>query len=430
MRFSLKAALLTLALFLNPSTGWTDDRFDVSYLWHQKHAAVEAYRIRVLGVLGPASASRLKVVKRKNLFGLVYVRAGDIASTKRVAKVHTELLVARNLEPAAPTPARDWKVVTLSGLSSDTQEPIARPSKSSETNRQTPQVALVKQVRVKPRPVKPVHQSKDGSPSLVRPADIERHIEQHIKRLRSKGRIKRDERTAWSVYDFNTGKKLVTINEERPLQAASLVKPFVAAAYLSKVAGGSLTYRSSARGRMERMIQRSDNGATNWAIRKLGGPQRVERLLKQRFPGIFRQTRIVEYIPKGGRTYRNSASARDYSRFLYALWTERFDHSDELKRLMALPGPDRIKTQARKIPRSAKIYNKTGSTARLCADMGIVLLKDRKGREYPYTFIGIIEKQQRAKNYTTWLRSRSRIIGEVSDIVFTNVSKYHGLAKG
>ena len=156
MGFSLKAALLTLALFLNPSTGWTDDRFDVSYLWHQKHAAVEAYRIRVLGVLGPASASRLKVVKRKNLFGLVYVRAGDIASTKRVAKVHTELLVARNLEPAAPTPARDWKVVTLSGLSSDTQEPVARPSKSSETNRQTPQVALVKQVRVKPRPVKPV----------------------------------------------------------------------------------------------------------------------------------------------------------------------------------------------------------------------------------------------------------------------------------
>ena len=86
MRFSLKAALLTLALFLNPSTGWTDDRFDVSYLWHQKHAAVEAYRIRVLGVLGPASASRLKVVKRKNLFGLVYVRAGDIASTKRWPK--------------------------------------------------------------------------------------------------------------------------------------------------------------------------------------------------------------------------------------------------------------------------------------------------------------------------------------------------------
>ena len=193
--------------------------------------------------------------------------------------------------------------MTLSGLSSDTQEPIARPSKSSETNRRTPQVALVKQVRVERARSNPYANHKAGSPGLVRPADIERHIEQHIKRLRSKGRIKRDERTAWSVYDFNTGKKLVTINEERPLQAASLVKPFIAAAYLSKVAGGSLTYRSSARGRMERMIQRSDNGATNWAIRKLGGPQRVERLLKQRFPGIFRQTRIVSTSPKGvGRT--------------------------------------------------------------------------------------------------------------------------------
>ena len=429
MRLSRKLALLTLALFLSPSTAWTDDRFDISYLWHQELAAVQAYRARVVGVLGPASAPRLKVVTRKNLFGLVYVRAGDIASTKRVARVHTQLLVARDLEPAAPTPARTWKIVTLSGSAPEIRKSVAKPTERSETSRETAKVAVLKRARVHPPPVQPAGKP-EKSTGLVRPADIERHIERHIKRLRSKGRIKRNERTAWSVYDFNTGKKLVTINEERPLQAASLVKPFVAAAYLSKVAGGSLTYRSGARGRMERMIQRSDNGATNWAIRKLGGPRRVEQLLKQRFPGVFRQTRIVEYIPKGGRTYRNSASARDYSRFLYALWTERFDHSDELKRLMALPGPDRIKTQARKIPRSAKIYNKTGSTARLCADMGIVLLKDQKGREYPYTFIGIIEKQQRAKNYTTWLRSRSRIIGEVSDIVFTHVSKYHGLTKG
>ena len=92
MRFSFKAALLTLALFLNPSTGWTDDRFDVSYLWHQKHAAVEAYRIRVLGVLGPASASRLKVVKRKNLFGLVYA-CWRYCKHQTGGQVHTELLV-------------------------------------------------------------------------------------------------------------------------------------------------------------------------------------------------------------------------------------------------------------------------------------------------------------------------------------------------
>ena len=104
MRLSRKLALLTLALFLSPSTGWTDDRFDISYLWHQELAAVQAYRARVVGVLGPASAPRLKVVTRKKLFGLVYVRAGDIASTKRVARVHTQLLVARDLEPAAPTP--------------------------------------------------------------------------------------------------------------------------------------------------------------------------------------------------------------------------------------------------------------------------------------------------------------------------------------
>ncbi|MBT6274879.1 MAG: serine hydrolase, partial [Chromatiales bacterium] len=398
--------LLVLALACVPVGAASNGKFDVSYLWHSNPVAVTAYRERVLQVLGPRMAPRLKVVRAENLVGLIYIRSGDKAGAAEVAKTHSKLLKARGLEPAAPMLARTWTVV----------HPVAPATRKNPLRRIQRAAAPKRRIQ--------------KTQARVGTVAIEQAIERHIKKLRAQGRIARDERTAWSVYDFSSGKKLVTINEERPLQAASLIKPFIAAAYFSKVERGGLSYKRSSRNKLERMIQRSDNAATNWATRKLGGPRSVERLLKSHYPGVFRNTYIVEYIPRNGRTYRNKASARDYSRFLYALWNERFDGAAELKRLMALPGPDRIKEHAKLLPRSARIFNKTGSTARLCADMGIVLLTDAKDRQYPYTFIGIIEKSRRAANYTTWLRSRSRVIGEVSDIVFSGISARYSLSTG
>ena len=87
---------------------------------------------------------------------------------------------------------------------------------------------------------------------------------------------------------------------------------------------------------MELAIQHSNNAATNWLIRNIGGPNAVERTLKRRYPGIFQDTSIVEYIPRGGRTYRNKASPHDYSRFLYAVWKGDIVGAREIKRLMAL----------------------------------------------------------------------------------------------
>ena len=61
---------------------------------------------------------------------------------------------------------------------------------------------------------------------------------------------------------------------------------------------------------MRRMIQRSDNRATNWIMRQVGGPRAIERVLKKNYPAMFTKTSIVEYIPAGGRTYRNKASVQ------------------------------------------------------------------------------------------------------------------------
>ena len=229
------------------------------------------------------------------------------------------------------------------------------------------------------------------------------------------------------MYDFTTGEKLVDINEDVQFQAASMVKPFFAMAFYHRFQRGELAYGSQSRTHMRRMIQHSNNYSTNWILKRVGGPTAVQRILAGAYPQIFQNVRIVEYIPRGGRTYRNKASAHDYSRFLYALWQETIPGAAEIKRLMSLPGGNRLYTGARAIPKGTKVYNKTGSTARLCGDMGILVVKDRHGNSYPYTLIGVIEKRGRARNYTAWIRSRGNVIREVSNIVYRDISKRHNL---
>ena len=92
---------------------------------------------------------------------------------------------------------------------------------------------------------------------------------------------------------------------------------------------------------------------------------------------------------------------------------------------MALPGPDRIYTGADRVPAGTKVYNKTGSTAQLCGDMGILVIKDDQGKRFPYTLVGVIEKRNRARNNTRWIRSRGNVIRSVSNIVYDGISQYH-----
>jgi beta-lactamase class A len=253
-----------------------------------------------------------------------------------------------------------------------------------------------------------------------------------VKRLRAEGVIRSDERTSWSVYDFTSGKKLVAINEDVPRQAASMIKPFVAQAYFYQASRSrNVRYTAEVRRSMERMIRRSSNSATNHLMslvsRNAGsrGARDVERVLKQNAPGIFRETKIVEKIPAGGRTYRNLASAHDYSRFLYALWNDQLPYASELRSIMALPNRDRICDGVKSVPANVKVYDKTGSTARLCGNMGIIEAPGRRGGRYPYTFIGIIEKSSRAKNYGSWITRRSNAIRAVSNLVYLDMKERH-----
>ena len=409
----LLASLLGLASL--PTTTDAADYYDVSYVWSHSIDGVRDYRKQVSGVLGPAVAKDLKVVTRDNLIGLVYVRHGDSAGATRVAKSHTGLLRAQGLDAASPIRSKNWTLVGDAGAP------------------QTAAVAASSGVRMTKTATAPAvmpvsRRSRMTSTERTREIhNLEAAVEDYINRLRKDGKLDPDERTGWSVYDFTTGEKLVTINEDEQFQAASLVKPFIAAAFFYKVEKGELSYNRESRRQMERMIQHSNNASTNWVTRKVGGPQAVQGILKQQYPAIFQEIHLVEYIPAGGKTYRNKASVHDYSRFLYALWKENIAGAREIKRLMALPGSDRIYTGVRVVPKGTKVYNKTGSTARVCGDMGILNVKGPDGKWYPYTVIGIIEKEQNAANYTSWIRSRGNIIRNVSGIVYQSIAQNHNI---
>ncbi|MFT5112612.1 MAG: beta-lactamase class A [Parasphingorhabdus sp.] len=417
---------LLLATYLSPAMAG----YDVSYLWHRQLPSVELYMEKVGHVLGPGVSEKLRIVQQPGIYGLIYFRNGSSSKAVQVAKVHTRLLRTRGLERAAAVKSVNWNFVDTNSKNTSKPTPpakkaieaappvVQKPLATSKTN-SVPKAPIITTSAAK---------GKKASLSSEQARELELAIEKKVKRLRAKGLIAKDERTAWSVYDFTSGEKLVDINEDAVFQGASLVKPFFAMAYFHQVKKGSLKFGSTSRRHMERMIQRSNNHSTNWILRKIGGPRAVQKILKNNYPNIFQETRIVEYIPAGGRTYRNRASVHDYSRFLYALWKGEIPGAKEIKRMMALPGKDRLFTGAKSIPKGTKVYNKTGSTARLCGDMGILVVKDKHGNRYPYTLVGIIEKDGRARNYTSWIRSRGNIIREISNIVYRSISRQHNLS--
>lgn len=260
-----------------------------------------------------------------------------------------------------------------------------------------------------------------GSGALVLPytaaadaSKLQSQLNWLVKRQRREGRISSAERTAWSVYDFHSKQKLVAINEDRAMQAASMIKLFVALAYLylNKQAPHKYPYAARQRQTMEKMLVNSSNAATNTIIAWCKGPSNVARLCQKASGWRYKQLRIVESIPAGGRTYRNRASAHDYSRFFYDLWYNKLPHAAELKRLLSMKNHDRISSHI--MADGVTVYDKTGSTGMLCGDAGIVRLANGRA----YTFIGIIERSRRTGNYSTWITTRSAAMREASELVY------------
>ena len=415
----------------------------------------------VARMLGPDVHSRLVIEEPSaGAFVVVYKRHGDAAGTAKVAARHAALLRAQRID-ATVVPERH--LVAVWGSASSEAEPAAvaasAPSGQSATGGGVPVAAAVGaamtgvQAATKvvahreadapaaaPAPAAPPAAAPNPSPAAEAPrapsalalpaavaTPVRDAINAHVQDLRRRGLLAADETTSWYVHALDDDRTWVALNAERELQCASMMKPYVALAFLHKVEDGELTYDDEAKLRLASMIQRSSNTSTNWAIAKVGGPAAVQKLLTTHYGELFPETRIVEAIPPQGRTYKNRSSARDYVRFSRAMWRGDLARSEEIKRLMGLPSRDRLITGAPSIPAGTKVHNKTGSTSHLCGDFGVIVAKKRGGGTVPYAFVGIIEKRSRASSYGAWISARSAVIRSVSDLTYRELKKHYEL---
>lgn len=389
---------------------------------------------------------------------LVYRLLGNETSASAVAKQHQAILKKKKITTSLTKENSNTVVYGESSLINDgdsVKSITCQPSESPENSRLSlkdnslpgtrvsqptsfpmskiaPQVpAKVETATAATNPDKAADTTKGSQLERLAGASsegtkIERAIAEHLDNLRSKGILASDESTGWMVYDLENDRSVAGINANIEFQAASMIKPYVALAFFHKVREGRLQYNEQSKRQMEAMIQRSSNSATNFLMRRAGGPEQCNAILKKYYGHIFKKTEIKEYIPTDGRTYLNSSSPADYVRFLRALWNLDVPYGKEIRRVMALPGRDRL-YYGTTIPRGTLVFNKTGSTARLCGDMGILVTKTRKGDIYPYAIVGIIERRTKASDYGQWMASRSRVIRDVSTLVYEGLKKNHHL---
>lgn len=390
-----------------------------------KNRYTELYRY-----LGEEVGKNLFIEKKDaSNYMLVYRRRGDKQSTLVVARRHACLLRRKKIRTAI-TPENNNEVVF--GESSLLDDPRSAEKADDEAGEAKPEViakaACAPPQTIEITPVAPKTIKKVQKPSTVTAGAtaFEKNIERFIKDLRRKGLIRGDEKTGWMVYDLESDTSLVDINGSMPFQAASMIKPFIALAFFHQVRQGRLSYDPQSRSMMEEMIQHSSNFATNWIMRRAGGPAQCEQILRREYGEIFKNTAIREYIPSGGRTYKNTALPGDYIRFLRALWKNKLPYGKEIRRVMALPGRDRI-YYGTSIPQGTLVYNKTGSTAHLCGDMGILVPRSAQGKRHPYAIVGIIERSSRPSDYGRWMLTRSNVIREVSTLVYEEIKKQHPL---
>ena len=258
---------------------------------------------------------------------------------------------------------------------------------------------------------------------------LEANFESYIKSRRSRRVLAATDRTSFVVYDISKGKKIVSINEDRQMMAASIIKNFVMLAYFHEVKYGRQKHTAANKGKLRAMIQWSSNVETNYFIQLLGGPARVDRILRSNYP-YFKQTRVVEKIPYGGRTYKNMTSARDVSTFFLRLWQGKLPHSEKMKWYFKLKNGDYIYKRTY-IPASVEVYNKTGTVYGLVGDGGVLVLRDPQGRARPYIFVGLMEDRtktntrNRWQSFSDWKNRRAYILRRLSEQAYKYIYEKH-----
>jgi len=369
----------------------------VSYFWAANARVTKAYALKVQNVLKGNEAEKIDVVRsRTGRYGVIYDLDGSHETSAQLAQQHARLLyqagITRQSGLNAACPVRDLGYVSIQQPGKNTRKRLHLPVSSVDSH-------------------------------------LEAEIDAYIKELRRARRLSSTDRTSFVIHDISKGHKIVSINEDQPMMAASLIKNFVMLAYFHEVRQGRLSHTNQNRAHLRNMIQKSYNSSTNYFIRLLGGPRSVNNILKWNY-SFFEHTRIVEYIPRGGRTYRNTTSAHDMNRLYYQLWLGHLPHSAKMKYYLGLPKADRLYDNTC-IPRGVHVYNKTGTVYGMVGDSGIIVITDPKGKQRAYILTAIIEdktktnRRNRSSSFASWVRRRTEILRSVSEGAYEYIYERH-----
>ena len=390
-------------------------------------------RAQVAAALGRQADGRLVIEKiDARSHAVVYRSWANQNAARQLAGKHRTLLRKAKLTPtvvaAAVRPAVSDVADVTAPTRSASKQPVAvaAPPASVATGK----AAAASPFQVAARPAAPPQESRPELPEAsVVPAvgsGLNGELQAFLRNQQNKGRLRKNDSTALVAYDLSSNSYVASLNAGRSFQAASMIKPFVALAFFHQVDRGTLKYTAKHRQMMERMIQHSDNEATNWFLRQVGGPARCQALLKQAYGPLVRRVSITEYIPPGGKTYRNSAQPTDYVEYLKALWQHRLPQSQEMLRVMALPGRDRVFCGTQ-LPQGTRVYNKTGTTAYLCGDMAIIVPPARGGRQVPYIIVGIVQRPSKPGDFRNWMISGGNVIRDFSSLVYREMKGRYNL---
>ncbi len=414
--------LLFLVLASSAVAAPSAKHYALVYTWNKDIQRALDDRTKLARALSLRIDRELQIVGNGQVFGVIYPLNGTLAQARKLALNQSNKLKLAGFNPAGIEPAGNYNkryhlLLTQNSDPNRLKKGYARiTGKLPAADRDNLQVKKKRLPQL--RPYLP--------PNSRAVAGINSKVQDFLREQRSKGKLQRQERTALLAYDLTNNTYLASINSQSSFQAASMIKPFVALAFFYQVDKGKLKYSSKHRQMMEQMIQHSDNQATNWFIRQLGGPAKCNTLVNKKYGRLFRQVRIREYIPPGGKSYKNSALPQDYVQFLKALWNRQLPYSQEMLRVMSLPGRDRI-FWGTDVPSGTLVYNKTGTTAQLCGDMGILVTKSKNGKRVPYAIVGIVERSSAPKNYKQWMVHGGGVIREFSSLVYGEMKHKYNL---
>lgn len=269
------------------------------------------------------------------------------------------------------------------------------------------------------------------SPAITEGSPLQNLIESEIIHLKAIRHLLPGDEISLQAYDLNAKKMLADINGNVIRNAASLIKLYVLLAVCDAFSRQELQETPEIERHLYRMIALSDNGATNYLIRRLGqgdalkGMSTVNALVRKLG---FSGTRLRELIPDGGKTYANQTSAADTTLFYRLLYDQKLispQYSQKMNDILLKNIHDRIKTAQIKQDGVA-VADKTGYVRGLNGDCGIVYQKSlNSGCDYALSII--IENKSRPSD-GAWGRKKSSVIRYLSDRIYQSLK--NGQAKG